>query len=186
MGKRPEIKTTISDAVEYWQRYIDECDLSVDWSEAHIYCWRCGCKRKLERCHIVPHSLGGKDEPENIVLLCKRCHADAPNVSDPEIMWDWIKAYKTTFYDTFWNIQVMKEYEFIYHKSLLEEREKIVSEARKCGEIEDWDKVEKDALEEMKDFASWHFGQPYFNIATMVGIHRMLMKKLAKRYNVEI
>ena len=26
-------------------------------------------------------------------MLCKRCHADGPNVTDPEIMWDWIKAY---------------------------------------------------------------------------------------------
>lgn len=95
--------------------------MSVDWSEGETHCWRCGCKKKLQRCHIIPDSLGGKDEPSNIVLLCKRCHADGPNVLDSEIMWDWIKAYNVNFYGEFWSIQGMKEYEFIYKKSPVEE-----------------------------------------------------------------
>lgn len=36
-------------------------------------------------------------------------------------MWDWLRVYGTAFYDTFWTIQGVKEYEFIYHKSLEEE-----------------------------------------------------------------
>ena len=59
-------------------------------------------EKNLQRCHIIPNSLGGKDEASNLVLLCKRCHADGPNVEDPEIMWDWIRAYGVPFYDTFW------------------------------------------------------------------------------------
>jgi len=88
--------------------------MSVDFSEAHERCSRSGCKRHLQRCHIVPESLGGEDIPSNYVLLCSRCHLDNPNVADPEIMWDWLRAYKISFYDMFWQVQGMKEYEKIY------------------------------------------------------------------------
>lgn len=127
--RRP-IKTTIAQAVDYWSRRIDECGLSVDWAEADTHCWRCGCEKHLERCHIVPDSLGGKDTPENIVLLCKRCHAEGPNVTDPDIMWDWIKAYNVPFYETFWQIRGAKEYEFIYKKKVSQEIRDILAQ---CG-----------------------------------------------------
>jgi 5-methylcytosine-specific restriction endonuclease McrA len=29
--------------------------------------------------HIVPHSLGGTLEPENLVILCPSCHVEADN-----------------------------------------------------------------------------------------------------------
>lgn len=75
----------------------------------------------MERCRIVPHSLGGKDIPSNYVLLCKICHLDNPNVSDPEIMWDWLKAYQCDFYDTFWILQGISEYQKIYGISFEQE-----------------------------------------------------------------
>ena len=99
---RKRIRTTIPEIVDYWARHTDECGLSVDFAEAHERCWRCGCRRRLERCHIVPDSLGGEDTPSNFVILCKRCHLDNPNVADPEVMWDWMRAYSVPFYDTFW------------------------------------------------------------------------------------
>ena len=61
MSKRSNIKTTVEQAVDYWSRRIDECGLSVDWSEANTRCWRCGCEKNLERCHIIPDALGGED-----------------------------------------------------------------------------------------------------------------------------
>lgn len=67
-------------------------------AEAYTHCWRCGCEKNLQRCHI-----------------------DGPNVTDPEIMWDWIKAYSVPFYDTFWGILGAKEYRFIYKKSFTQE-----------------------------------------------------------------
>ncbi len=88
MEKRKAIKTTKKQIVDYWMEHADESGLSVDFSEAEQRCWRCGCERGLERCHIVPASRGGEDTPSNFVLLCKRCHLDNPNVADPEIMWD--------------------------------------------------------------------------------------------------
>ncbi len=85
---RQSIKTKKEDIVKYcfFEKLIDESGLSIDASEAHERCWRCGCEKSLERCYIIPASLGGKDEPANLVLLCKRCHLDNPNITDPEIM----------------------------------------------------------------------------------------------------
>ena len=116
-NKRKPIKTTKKEIVNYWERHQDECGLSVDWSEAEERCWRCGYKKTLERCHIIPDSLGGEDKPENLVLLCKRCHIEAPNVESKTFMWDWLRAYGTPFYDIFWKIRAYEEYKFIYKKS---------------------------------------------------------------------
>jgi len=120
-NKRPIIKTTKKQIVDYWVLLEDECGLSVDWAEAEERCWRCGYEANLQRCHIIPESLGGKDEPSNLVLLCPRCHIDAPNVESKTFMWDWIRANGTSFYDTFWDIRARKEYEFIYKKSFAQE-----------------------------------------------------------------
>ena len=184
MAKRAPIKTTIREAKEYWMQYIDECDLSVDWSEAESHCWRCGCERHLERCHIIPDSLGGKDEPANIVLLCKRCHKEGPNVSDPEIMWDWIKAYNVSLYNTFWVIQGMKEYEFIYKRSVQDELAYILEEAGYDEVHGSMEEVIKEVVRSTYQKASMHFGQPYFNTATMAGVYRMMLKELAEQYGV--
>ena len=180
MSEYRNIRTTQKEIIEYWMKRVDECDLSVDWSEADTHCWRCGCERKLERCHIIPHALGGKDSPENLVLLCARCHAEGPNVGDPEIMWDWIKAYNVPFYNTFWIIKGMEEYEFIYKTTLLDDIKAVVSKSN----YSDLEKEIKDAVDQVMDSvyeeASTHFGQPYLNTATMAGIFRIMVKKIAK------
>ncbi len=168
MAERGSIKTKIPEIVNYWVRYADESDLSVDFSEAHERCWRCGCKRRLQRCHIVPDSLGGKDEPSNFVLLCARCHLDNPNVADPDIMWDWLKAYKATFYDTFWFIQGMREYEKIYTVSYKEELQK-----RNITDENEINQIISDKIGQ----ASYHFGDPHFNVATIAGILRMALNE---------
>lgn len=177
MGKTV-IKTKKQDIVDYWFSRVSECGLSVDASEAHERCWRCGYEYKLQRCHIIPESLGGKDEPSNLVLLCHKCHLDNPNVADPEIMWDWLRAYGTSFYDTFWDIIGMKEYEFIYNKSL-------ISEFIDLGitDIDEINQIMKSYIPRLFDKTSHHYGNPYINVATMVGIYRMLVKELAKERN---
>jgi hypothetical protein len=42
----------------------------------------------------------------------------------------------------------------------------------------------KDIQYEVMANAGVHFGHPYFNTATMAGIHRMTLKKLANCYRV--
>ena len=121
MARDKRIKTTKEQIVDYWRKHADEGELSVDFTEADERCWRRGCKRNLQRCHIIPRALGGEDTPSNFVLLCSRCHRDNPNVADPEIMWDWLHAYKVVVYDTFWQVQGLKEYERIYGITFREE-----------------------------------------------------------------
>lgn len=168
MAERNTIKTKIPEIVNYWAGHADESDLSVDFSEAHERCWRCGCKRRLQRCHIVPDSLGGEDKPSNFVLLCARCHLDNPNVADPDIMWDWLKAYKVPFYDTFWFTLGMQEYEKIYAVSYHEELKK--------RNIADASEINQFISAKMSQ-ASYHFGDPHFNVATIAGILRMALKE---------
>lgn len=41
-------------------------------------CRICGKKGQLEKHHVLPRSLGGKDEPSNLILICggpEGCHA---------------------------------------------------------------------------------------------------------------
>lgn len=170
MLKRPSIKTTISEIVFYWENRMYEGELSVDWSEAHERCWRCGYKTKLERCHIIPYSSGGADIPSNFVLLCKRCHLENPNVMDPEIMWDWLKAYSTPFYDSFWIFQGVEEYQKIYTTSFLEDMITLG--------ITDNHLLEQLIASKMKGRIR-HFGEPHLNKATVAGILRMIYKEVS-------
>lgn len=172
-NKRNNIKTTPKEIVDYWAGIQDECGLSVDWAEGEEICWRCGCKKKLQRCHIIPDSLGGKDEPANLVLLCERCHIDAPNVESKTFMWDWIRANGTSFYNTFWDIRAQKEYEFIYNKSYIQELK------------------ERDILtpRDLEIFYSLpigrsvnHFAHPWKNDSTNAGLLRMRIEVYDKKY----
>lgn len=111
--------TTHLHIVEYWSSRKDECSLSIDWAEASKRCWRCTGKRKLQRCHVVPRSLGGSEEPENLVLLCGQCHSEAPNVADPNFMWVWLSGHAIGFYGSYWYERGFREYELIYGKTPL-------------------------------------------------------------------
>lgn len=184
-GRKP-IQTTIQQAVAYWETVISECDLSVDWSEAETHCWRCGCEKNLQRCHIVPDALGGKDVPENIVLLCARCHAEGPNVTDPAIMWDWIKAYKVTFYETFWYLQGLKEYEFLYKCPFVQEIQLVFDKASINFQSKQATDMLTKHVQTLSEKASVHFGQPYFNTATVAGLMRMMVKEIARELKVEV
>jgi hypothetical protein len=101
---------THQEIVAYWVRREDECGLGVDWAEAHERCWRCGYKSKLQRCHIVPRSREGVFLPENLVLLCCRCHRDAPNCTDSRLMWIWLRSTNVPFYDTFLVSRAIQEF----------------------------------------------------------------------------
>lgn len=174
-----EMKTSKEEICEYWFSRIDESDLSVDASEALERCWRCGSKRSLERCHIIPRSLGGEDVPSNYVLLCKRCHLENPNVYDPEIMWDWLKAYKENYYDAFWINRALEEYEKIYKRKF---KDDIAPFNQYLTDEEAKEFLDK----EMDNYATHHFGQAYLNSATIAGLMRILIKKLIRKYDINI
>lgn len=169
-NKREKINTTKKEIVNYWVRRQDECELSVDWAEGEENCWRCGCDKNIDgskvilhRCHIIPAPLGGMDTPSNFVLLCSTCHAEAPNINDKDFMWDWIKAYSTPFYNTYWNLRTQQEYEYIYKKSYNDELEE-----REILSYRDRNRL----LRIPKKESITHFGQPTLNVSTRVGILR--------------
>ncbi len=100
---RELITTTLEDIYKYWSNRVIIKDgttmLFNEMKENGIYncddyvfplidsgepeCFVCGTSMdRFERAHIVPMSLGGKDEPSNYVPLCPRCHRNAPNTTD--------------------------------------------------------------------------------------------------------
>lgn len=43
--------------------------------EAAQKCELCGSERELQAHHIIPVTCGGTDDKENLLCVCKRCHA---------------------------------------------------------------------------------------------------------------
>lgn len=66
-----------------YEKDLQELNLKSIWNYPDV-------KRTLNRCHIIPRSLGGKDEPSNLVLLCERCHKESPDTVYPQMMLMWI------------------------------------------------------------------------------------------------
>jgi ribosomal protein L37E len=158
-SKRDPIKTTLGEIVDYWASREDECGLSVDWAEAHERCWRCGYKSNLERCHIIPDSLGGSDSPHNLVLLCRRCHRESPDVNDPSFIWRWLRAHAVPLYDTYWTIRGMDEFERLFKR-------------KPFADISDGfsdDKMKEILSTHMRDVVH-HFGEGRLNPATIAWI----------------
>jgi hypothetical protein len=156
--------------VNYWTAREDECGLAVDWAEAHDRCWRCGYKSRLQQCHIVPKSLGGQNDPSNLVLLCGRCHREAPNVADSRFMWIWMRATCVPFYDLYWTTRGVQEFERMF--------------GRKPFSSFDFDAVsEKEALEllreEMKK-AIIHFGEGRVNPSAIASIFALIEERVTQ------
>ena len=84
------MKTSKKQIVEWCQSNISEIGYPVDAAEMDKRCFRCAEERHTERCHVIPKSLGGVDEPKNYRLLCSECHEEAPNVKDYKAMDKWI------------------------------------------------------------------------------------------------
>lgn len=44
-------------------------------------CYLCGADSEIDIHHIIPRTMGGKDEAKNLIPLCKYCHIKAHNGS---------------------------------------------------------------------------------------------------------
>lgn len=98
--------------LDYWQPWLEENHefLITDIPE----CW--GCRRTwrgpwnkkeattwqelknmwnackpLVRCHIVADSLGGNSSPDNLFLMCRACHDEAPDTSFRDVFFKWFE-----------------------------------------------------------------------------------------------
>ncbi len=95
------------DIFNHWKdKKIKDMYILIDFNEPS--CWGCGkpinenffsedvvltwekTKGKLERCHIIPKALGGKDELDNLFLLCKKCHKLSPDTTDKNAFLIWV------------------------------------------------------------------------------------------------
>lgn len=164
-----KIKTSKNEIVEAWSNEIESGSVNVTLKNAHTTCWRCGVKKRLDRCHIVPHSKGGADVPNNFVLLCKHCHFDNPNLDRVDVIWDWLRAYKLDEGQSFWLMQGEREYNFIYKTTL-------DYQLQKLG-LNDREMFYTLFQEEIKE-AGHHFGQPRRNRSTVAGIIAITLEKL--------
>lgn len=169
---KPSEVPCMRDIVDYWSRRQDECGLSVDWSEAHKRCWCCAGVRRLQRCHITPRSLRGSDDASNRVLLCAECHAEAPNVADPEFMWVWLRARAVPFYGTYWLERGFREYEFIFRMKPFEGLP--VTEAMMSAL--------RSALRPCFAQTSAHWGQGRLNAATVAWVIRTIELAAGKEH----
>jgi HNH endonuclease len=102
-----------SQIFEYWKGRLRGLGICIHWDRPA--CWACGFhygtkydfKRShtrwsdvlncwdeipLQRCHIVPRSLGGRSEVANLFLMCRECHDLTPNTNIPEIFFEWAGA----------------------------------------------------------------------------------------------
>lgn len=156
--------TTHREIVDYWAGYQDECGLSVDWAEAETLCWRCAHQRQLQRCHIIPRSLGGDESASNLVLLCAQCHAEAPNVEDAGFMWVWLRAHAVPFYGTYWQERGLREYEFIFGEKPF----------AGLNHAEDLMKEAAELVKELFPRTSTHWGQGRINPATFAWVLRQV------------
>ncbi|MBC3926696.1 HNH endonuclease signature motif containing protein [Undibacterium sp. CY21W] len=158
----------IKEIVAYWSHQEDESGLAIDWSEAHVRCWRCAYKAKLQRCHIIPASRGGPASVENLVLLCGRCHREAPNVSDSRLMWIWLRASCLPFYDMYWTVRGAEEFENMFGRLPFS-----TSEFSK-----DMKDVAVELLRTEIGRATIHWGEGRLNPSTIASIFALVEEKL--------
>ena len=93
-------------AYENHERTLPWSEGGVDWGEP--CCWACGyyaetwpmgslkawnTATSLHRCHVIPHALGGSDEPLNLVLMCSRCHEESPDHANPNFLFEWMRNH---------------------------------------------------------------------------------------------
>lgn len=59
-------------------------------------------RKMLNRCHIVPHAMGGADQdPANLFLMCETCHEESPDTANPKnfLAWVYKRRKRMVLYD---------------------------------------------------------------------------------------
>jgi len=102
-----------SQIFDFWKDRLIDLGFFIDWGEPG--CWACGFhygakydvrrsdagwaeifrgwdRIPLQRCHIIPRSLGGTNDVANLFLMCRECHDLGPNTTIPDIFFDWARS----------------------------------------------------------------------------------------------
>jgi len=157
--------------VDYWTGLEDECGLGVDWAEAHQRCWRCGYKCVLHGCQIVPDSLDGLNGPSNLVLLCGRCHREAPNVADDRFMWIWLRSTCVPWYDMYWTERGVQEFEKMFGRKPFATPEFASITAEQTTVL----------LRKQMSKVTRHFGEGSLNPSTIASIFALIEEQVTGR-----
>ena len=65
-------------------------DLPKIWGDKNV-------SSTLNRCHIIPRSLGGEDSPSNLFLMCETCHQESPDTTNPCNFMRWVYNRRKTY-----------------------------------------------------------------------------------------
>jgi hypothetical protein len=80
---------------DYWVKAGGIADME-DFD--HDSCFACGWAGGVDRAHIISRASGGGESPGNLVLLCRRCHHEAPDLDDLGAMLRFIKTRELYLY----------------------------------------------------------------------------------------
>ena len=67
----------------------EDVDFQKVWNDKYV-------ARHLNRCHIVPRTLGGEDVPDNLFLMCKDCHEKSPDTVNSGSFFRWVYDQRKT------------------------------------------------------------------------------------------
>ena len=161
----------IRDCWDYHSQRVSELDVAVDWGDwetEHARCWCCGHTAKLQKCHIIPRSLGGIDEPSNLVPLCAPCHDESPDVADKNEMFKWISSQQNPLsglgLGRYWHLS-----------SIIEKRAK---QLNSVPALDDFKKY----LEEAMESTSFHFSQSNTGIKMKESTREWMVNKAFDLY----
>lgn len=71
------------DMISDYDTYIQNNDLNKIWNDK-------ATRHFLQRAHIVPDKLNGKDKPSNLFLLCSDCHRESPDTIYSKQFFKWV------------------------------------------------------------------------------------------------
>lgn len=85
-------KQITGEKAKHWEEVLGYSSYENIYEGNGCACYACGRETgKLQRCHIIPHALGGSSEPDNIFLLCPKCHQDNPDTVFTDLFFDYVK-----------------------------------------------------------------------------------------------
>jgi hypothetical protein len=186
----PSVKAIL----DYWytKERLHEAKYFIDLGEPT--CWACGqgwngrydvvgatfaqCvkaweRAPLQRCHIVPRTLGGATEPSNFVLMCLECHDRAPNTTSREVFFAWFKKQSWIKRESARLSEALEDAGFDFKN---EAEMKRITETLYSAEFREWSKAR----------SSLHWGQSerqgaVLTHSTVVGLLREYLENVRSR-----
>lgn len=107
-------------------------------------------------------------EAGNLVLLCKFCHREAPNVTDPKFMWLWLRSTCEPFYDTYWSARGAEEFQRIFKRKPF----------AGLDELAGADERARSLFKALFDQVTIHWGEARLNPATVAWIYWRIEQEL--------